>query len=228
MVCNYRPLKAEPMRVWLTVGGDRLPYANDAGSPAATLLEAKLMLNSTISDADKGARFFSADLKDFFLATPMDEPEYMCLHSKYFFDDIRNEYDIDSKIASNGYIYIRINKGMYSLKQVVILVYNQLVTNLANDGYAPCPSTTGIWKHNTRQTRFCLYVDDFGVKVFNEDDKSHFLHSLRKYYNFSVDHKGELYLGLTIDWNYTEGYVNISMPGYIKKLRDRLGHPTPV
>ena len=58
------------MQVCLTVGGDRLPYAHDAGSPAATLLEAKFMLNSTISDADKGARFFVTDLKDFFLATP--------------------------------------------------------------------------------------------------------------------------------------------------------------
>ena len=53
MVCDYCPLKAEPMQVCLTVGGDHLPYAHDA--PAATLLEAKLMLNSTISDADKGA-----------------------------------------------------------------------------------------------------------------------------------------------------------------------------
>ena len=65
------------------------------------------------------------------------------------------------------------------------------------------------------------------MKVFNEDDKSHFLHLLQKYYNISVDHKGEHYLGLTIDWNCKEGYVNISMPGYIKKLRGRLGHPTP-
>ena len=140
------------MCVWLTVGGDRLPYTNNAGSPAATLLEAKLMLNSTISDANKGACFFSADLKDFFLVTPMDEPEYMRLHFKYFFDDIWKEYNINSKIASNSYIYIHINKGMYGLKQAAILVYNQLVTNLANKGYTPCPPTTGIWKHNTRQT----------------------------------------------------------------------------
>ena len=158
MVCNYRPLKMEPMRIRLRVGGDYLPYANDAGSPAATLLEAKLILNSTISDTDEVARFFATDLKDFFLATPMDEPEYMRLHSKYFFDDIKHEYNIESKISSNGYVYIRINKGMYGLKQAAVLAYNQLVTNLAQHGYSPFHSTTGIWKHNISKTRFCLCV----------------------------------------------------------------------
>ena len=129
MVCDHRPLKTEPNRVRLTVGGDRLDYPSDVGSPAASLLEAKLLLNSTISDADKGARFFAADLKDFFLATPMKDPEYMRIHSKYFFDDVRTAYNIDEKIASDGYVYIRIQKGMYGLKQAAVLAYNQLVTN---------------------------------------------------------------------------------------------------
>jgi hypothetical protein len=61
-ICDYRPLKTEPFRVRLTVGGDKLPCDDDAGSPAASLLESKLIINSTISDADKGARFLTADL----------------------------------------------------------------------------------------------------------------------------------------------------------------------
>ena len=227
MVCDYRPLKSEPNRVRLTVGGDRLDYAYDVGSPAASLLEAKLLINSTISDADRGARFFAADLKDFFLATPMDECEYMRIHSKYFFDDVRQQYDIDSKIASDGYVYICIHKGMYGLKQAAVLAYNQLVRNLKPHGYFPCPFTAGLWKHATRKTKFCLCVDDFGVKSFSEDDKAHFLSTLRKYYNISVDENGSNYLGLTIDWNYRQGFVDISMPGYIPKLRSRLNHPQP-
>ena len=72
---------------------DELPYSSDAGSPTATLLEAKVLFNSTISDCDKGARFMAADLKDFFLATPMEDSEYMHIHSKYFFDNICDKYD---------------------------------------------------------------------------------------------------------------------------------------
>ena len=39
MVCDYRPLKSDPYRVRLTVGGDKLEYDGDAGSPAASLME---------------------------------------------------------------------------------------------------------------------------------------------------------------------------------------------
>ena len=69
-------MKTEPHIVSLTVGGDKLDFPYDAGSPADSLLQTKLILNSTISDAKKGARFLSADLKDNFLASPMEENEY--------------------------------------------------------------------------------------------------------------------------------------------------------
>jgi hypothetical protein len=105
-ICDYRPLKTEPYRVHLTVGGDKLPYENDAGSSAASLLETKLMINSTISDADKGARFFCADLKDHFLASPMKDPEFMRIRYKYFPDAIRKQYNLDRFVTSTGYIYI--------------------------------------------------------------------------------------------------------------------------
>ena len=56
------------------VGGDKFTYDADTCSLAASLLETKILVNSTISDARKGARFMSLDHKDFFLATPMRIP----------------------------------------------------------------------------------------------------------------------------------------------------------
>ena len=53
---DYRPLKTEKYRARMVVGGDRLSNNDDPGSPAASLLETKLLLNSVIPDADKGAR----------------------------------------------------------------------------------------------------------------------------------------------------------------------------
>ena len=67
---------------------------------------------------------------------------------------------------------------MYGLKQAAVLAYNQLVKRLAKNGYFPCLFTTGIWKPKTQKTQFCLCVDNFGVKVFSEQDKEHFLQSL--------------------------------------------------
>ena len=87
-VCDRRPLKPEPFRVRVVVGGGRLSYDEDAGSQATDLLETKLLINSTISDADKGAKFLSADLKDYFLGSPMVKPEYMKVHISRFPDDI--------------------------------------------------------------------------------------------------------------------------------------------
>ena len=58
-ICNYRPHKSEPYRICLTVGGEQLDCPYDTSSPAESLLETKLLLNSTISDAHLGARFMS-------------------------------------------------------------------------------------------------------------------------------------------------------------------------
>ena len=38
-ICDYRPLKVEPHRVCLKVGGDKLDCPYDAGSPEAPLLK---------------------------------------------------------------------------------------------------------------------------------------------------------------------------------------------
>jgi hypothetical protein len=226
-ICDYRPLKTEKYRVRLTVGGDKLPYEDDAGSPAASLLETKLILNSTISDAAVGARFLTADLKDHFLASPMKDPEFMRIKYKYFPQAVRKQYDLDRFLAPDDHIYIRIRKGMYGLKQAALLAYKHLVNQLAPYGYRPCPYTTGLWEHTTRRTKFCLCVDDFGVKYFSTTDAEHLLTSLRNHYKISVDWDGTDYCGLSIKWNYAKRYVDISMPGYIKAMLLRLQHPMP-
>ena len=100
----------------MTIGGDVLDYHNNASSPAASLLEAKLLLNSVISDTDKGARFMTADLQDFFLQSFLDDPEYIRIHGKYFLEDIIQKYDIDNSIAPDDYIYCKILRVMYGLK----------------------------------------------------------------------------------------------------------------
>ena len=109
-------------RVRIVVGGDKLTYSEDAASPAASLLETKLILNSVISDADRGARFLTADVKDFFLATFMEKPEFMKVLLKHLPPDIIEQYRLNNKVY-NGFIYIKIKKGMYGLKQAAILTY---------------------------------------------------------------------------------------------------------
>ena len=147
MVCDIRPLKSEMFQVRLTVGGDCLQYPDDTASPAATLLESKLLLNSTISQSAQGARFMTLDSKDFFLQTKMDRPEFMKIHSKYFLPDIQDKYNIQSIVHTDGYVYCRIKRGMYGLKQATRLAYDSLKEHLGRHGYYPDKIATNIWSH---------------------------------------------------------------------------------
>ena len=72
-VYNHRLLKTETWRAHLVVGGDKLNYDSDAGSPAFNLVETNILIISTILDAKKGTRCTSFDLNDFFLASQMKE-----------------------------------------------------------------------------------------------------------------------------------------------------------
>ena len=223
---NYRPLKTEKYRIRLVVGGDKLDYNGDSGSPAASLLETKVMINSVLSDAHKGARFMSCDLKDFFLATPMKNPEYMRINYKHFPQDIIDKYNLSS-LVSGGYIYVKIKRGMYGLKQAAVLAYDHLIENLEQHGYTPVLHTLGIWKHKTRRTTFCLCVDDFGVKYFSKEDAQHLIDSLSQHYTCTTDWSGKNFCGLQIDWNYSKAYADISMPGYIEACLARFQHSKP-
>ena len=106
----------------------------------------------------------SADLKEFFLATPMEGDEFMKVKYKYFPENIRNRYELDKKVTPDGYIFIRIKRGMYGLKQAEILAYCHLQEKLLQYGYKPIVGTVGLWEHKTRPTKFCVCVDDFGIK----------------------------------------------------------------
>ena len=102
----------------------------------------------------------------------------MCIHRRFIRTDICDRYDLHSKFH-NDYIYCQINKGMYGLPQAAILAYQQLCDHLRPAGYFPIPGSTGMFKHETRRTVFCLCVDDFGVKYFSHDDAMHLINTLK-------------------------------------------------
>ena len=57
----------------------------------------KILLNSVISDSDKGARFMTLDLKDNFLASPMLDPSYMKIPQRYIPTDTILRYNQNSQ-----------------------------------------------------------------------------------------------------------------------------------
>jgi hypothetical protein len=59
-------------------------------------------------------------------------------------------------------------------------------------------------------------VDDFGVKYVNKNNIRHLISSLSQDYTIHTNWEGMRYLGLTLDWDYLQHKVHLSMPGYIE------------
>jgi hypothetical protein len=221
VVSAMRPEKANPYRVRWTVGGDRIDYPFDVSTKTAELTTAKLLFNSVLSTPN--ARFMTADLKDFYLGTPMARFEYMRVPIWLLPDAIVEQYNL-KPLFHNGFVYVEIRKGMYGLPQAGRLANDQLVAKLAQHGYQPCPLTPGLWRHETRDLVFSLVVDDFGIRYTDRADADHLIAALRQSYDVSLDWTGSRYCGLTLEWDYENRTCDMSMPGYIERALQRFKH----
>ena len=224
IVVDYRPQKADPNRVRITVGGNLIDYPYELTTRTADLTTTKVMWNSVISTP--GARYICADAKNFYLNTPLDRYEYMKMPIKLIPQEFIDLYDLASK-AKNGYVYMEIQRGMYGLPQSGILANKLLKERLAKHGYNELPHTPGLFKHDTRPVWFTLVVDDFGIKYIGEEHAKHLLDILREHYTMDVDLEGKLYCGISLEWNYEDKYVDLSMRNYVQKQLDRYGWKKP-
>jgi hypothetical protein len=137
----------------------------------------------------------------------------MQVHPRYVPQEVIDEYELTNDYFNlKVYIYLKIRKGVYGLKEAAIFDYDQLKAHLAPHGYARVHFTPGLWKHNKRCTTFTLTVDDFGIKYFSKVDADHLFSVLEEKYALTKDWTGTNYLGFTLDWHYDAGYVNLSMP----------------
>ena len=222
--CNVRPEKDDPNRTRITVGGNNITKTIDCGTPTADLLTVKLLFNSIVSTPD--AKFMSIDIKNFYLNTPMDRYEYMRMKLSNFPQDIIDEYNLMEK-ERNGYVYVEIRAGMYGLPAAGILAQRLLEKRLAKAGYHQSEYTPGYWTHEWRPISFTLIVDDFGVKYIGKEHAEHLLSTIKEHYECKADWDGGRYIGLTLDWDYENKEVHLSMPGYVAEALQRFQHPHP-
>ena len=110
---------------------------------------------------------------------------------------------------------------MYGLKQAGRIANDRLKQHLKTYGYVPCRYTSGLFTHTSRKISFALCGDDFCVKYTHKANAQHILICLEKLYKCTTDWEGKLYLGMTLNWNYTKPWMEKSMPGYINKVWTR-------
>ena len=207
---------ATTYRVRGTIGGDRINYPGPTTARTAAMPLVKLLLQSVVSD---NSRFLTLDIKDFYLNTPLDRPEYLRISSKFLPQHIVVKNNLQQYLH-NGSILFEVNKGMYGLPQAGLLAQNRLIHHLAAHGYHQT-TTTCLFRHVDNGTDFTLVVDDFGVKYATKEGALHLIATLQKLYVITIDWTGSKYLGFTITFNHNDQYVDISMPGYIEKVLQR-------
>jgi hypothetical protein len=71
--------------------------------PTTDLLTVKLNINNVISTP--GARFFTMDIKNFYLCTPLTVYEYMQLKLSNMMADIIAHYHLLGITTPDGYVY---------------------------------------------------------------------------------------------------------------------------
>ncbi|KAL7524505.1 hypothetical protein ACHAXR_000602, partial [Thalassiosira sp. AJA248-18] len=144
VVVDYREQKADPNRMRITVGGNLINYPGELTTCTADLTTTKLMWNSVISTPE--AKYMTADIKSFYLETPLDRFEYMKMNLDVIPQEFRDAYGLEAK-AKGGHVFMEIRKGMYGLPQSGILANKLLKKRLAKKGYFEMPHTPGLWKH---------------------------------------------------------------------------------
>jgi hypothetical protein len=143
--CNVRLQKEEINRTRLTVGGNLIDFPGNTSTPTADLLTAKLLINSTISTS--GAVFLGIDLANFYLNTPMADPEYMRLRLDIIPEEIIVKYNLRDLVDKEEWVYNEIRKGIYGLPQAGIIANQLLKKRLSKKGYYQCQHTPGLWRH---------------------------------------------------------------------------------
>jgi hypothetical protein len=131
-VVDIRPNKTETHRVRLTVGGNLIQYPGDLSTHSVDLTTSKCLWNSTIST--EGANYMCLDINNFYLGTPIDSFEYIRIPIKLINQEIIVQYNL-LPLVSDGHLYIEVQKGMYGLRQAVILANQLLARRLAIHGY---------------------------------------------------------------------------------------------
>ena len=215
-VCTIKrsPNDSPIFRVRGTVADTKSTYTGPISTPTASINVVYLLLNAAVSEK---ANWMTADIKDYYLGTPMSSPEYMRIPAAHIPQVIRAKYSLPNL----GEVFVAITKGMYGLAQAGRLAQDRLKTHLATAGYHEAPSTPCLFIHTERPTKFSLVVDDFGVKYATNEDLNHLLDTLRSLYTITTDMLGEAYLGLSIHYDKSAPAIHVSLPDTIREYLTR-------
>ena len=72
-----------------------------------------------------------------------------------------------------------------------------------------------MWTHDTRDTKFILVVDNFGIKYKSTGNIKHLLDALKDLYKITIDWMGTHFIGIDLEWDYNKRICDILMMDYV-------------
>ena len=116
---------------------------------------------------------------------------------------------------------------MYGLPQAGSLGHDLLQERLNKEGYFQSKTVSGLWSHKTRDIKFVLVVDDFGIKYIKQTDLDHLIQTLEKHCQVTVDKEGKEFVKIDLDWDCENGKVPLSMAPYLQKALRQFDNLVP-
>ena len=110
----YRPEKEEKDRTRITCGGDQLDYFGDVTTHTASMETIKMHWNSVLFTPN--AKYCTGDISNMYLMSTLPEAEYVRFRYDMIPPRIIKQYRLEL-LAVDGFVYARINKAWYGLKQ---------------------------------------------------------------------------------------------------------------
>ena len=92
----------------------------------------KLLINSIISIP--GTKFLVFDLKYFYLNTPMEQPEFLCIKLNNFPEYVIEHYKLQKKVDDKRFVYVKCVCRMYGLPHTGVIAQKLLKERLKNHG----------------------------------------------------------------------------------------------
>jgi hypothetical protein len=166
------------------------------------------------------------DIKNYYLGTPLSRYECMRMLLSHFPEEIVDKYNLKA-LAVEGWVYIKIRKGMYGLIQAGLLANHLLQTRLAPFGNYPDRHTPGLWLHKTRPIAFSLIVDDFTVKYVGKQHADHLRNALLQSYELATNWEAKVYSGMSLKWDYKNRTCDIAISGYVSNVLSKFQHDAP-
>ena len=102
--------------------------------------------NSVVST--KRTKYCTGDISNMYLMSDLVEPEYVKFDTKLIPQCIIDHYNCNDIVDDKGYVYAKIKKALFGLKQSGKITHNDLVRHLNTHGYYQAKNTEGLFVWN--------------------------------------------------------------------------------